>query len=271
MNRCSGSQEHAALEQNETAHGRSPSGTQAVNDKLIKAVRIALRSESAQRDSPAWAVLNIYYETALYEDDDKRWAARLLRMGPGDYSIKWDISLDAWSSNGTIEFSGHEIAQQCARWVENGWDFNTHDADDDPCAHEAEGAQYEWKESEPLIDQEEGDEEFFLLPLQGEVLRRVWAQERAGSTVLRYLDIRRADHCDLYEYVVQEEGNPAVIACSGGLLERSMLKLLVRAEAIPVTASAPYFIEAGRWLDEANKAALEQQQLVRQATFRAAS
>jgi hypothetical protein len=88
--------------------------TQATNDKLVKAVRIALQSVSAQRASPAWAVLNIFYETALHEDDDEQWAIRLLRMTPDDYSIKWDISLDGWSSNGTIDFSGLEIAQQCA-------------------------------------------------------------------------------------------------------------------------------------------------------------
>lgn len=251
--------ENLGLREEEEARARlTTSETQAVNGKLIKAIRVALQAECAHRASPAWATLNVYYETAFHDDDDEKWAMRFLRMTPGDYSIRWDVSLDVWSSDGSISFTGHEIAQQCARWIEMGWDFDTHDVDEDPCAYDVDDVPHEWNKYEALIDQEGGDEDFFPLPLPGEIVRRVWAHKRSGTTVLRYLDIRRTDQRELYEYVVQEEGNPSLIAHSAGLLECSVLKLMVQAEALPVTASPPYFLEAGRWFDEAKKAALKQ-------------
>jgi hypothetical protein len=271
MDRSACLRDQAAVEHKEATIGFDSSASQVVNDKLIKAVRLALQATSSQRQSPACAVHNIFFETARHDDDDEQWALRLLCMTAEDYSVRWDVSLDGWSGNGSIEFSGYEIAQQCARWVEKGWSFNTDDPDDDPCAHDADDAPCTWNEGDPLIDQEDKCEEFFLLPLKGEIVRRVWAQEQDGKIFLHYLDIRRADRYELYEYVVQQEGNPALISHSGGLLERSTLELFVKAEALPVTASAPYFVDADRWLDAATKAGMEATESAYRPDFYAAS
>jgi hypothetical protein len=248
-----------AVEQDKKTAGLTTPRSPIIDRNLIKAVRITLQAVCARRESPAWAVLNIYYETSRHDDDDESWAGRFLHMTSKDYSIKWDVSMDAWSGNGSISFSGYEIAQQCRRWIEKGWDFNTHDCDEDPCTQDVENLHYDWAGGETCISREESSDDFFPLPLAGEIVRRVWAQEQSGSTVLRYLDIRcaSATHCQLYEYVIQEEGNPMPISSSGGFLECLVLKVLVQAEALPITASPPYFVDASRWLDEAKKASLK--------------
>jgi len=219
---------------------------------LIEALHRALQTADAHRSSPAWAVHNIFFQTAHHAEDEIDWAKRFLTMQEDQYSIRWDPRTARWSDDGSIAVSGQSIARQCAFWIANGWDFNKQDEEAEPSLlteDDIHVAQDE-EEDEEMEDAEPNQpkDKSFPLPRRGEIVQRHWPHECNGKIVLRFLDIRPGNAPGRYDYVIQEEDNPRLIAYSAHSLDPYFLKMHVRCDLLPATASAPYIVDKCWWL-----------------------
>lgn len=225
--------------------------------QLINAVLKAMKATPVHRMSPAWAVQHILYETRYVGHVGADWAMHFLEMKPADYSIRWDVSLDVWNDGGAVEFSGREIAHMCAYWVAKGFMFETHNIEQLPDFGRPKGIS---DEAEALRVEDDFDDlgtKDFPLPLPNKIVRYLWIWEYDGHVRLRYLDIRGTDHCGKYEFVVQEEGNPELIAFSQFPVDRHLLELQLYAGLLPITASSPCFRDIKSWFCLVNAACIK--------------
>ena len=196
--------------------------------------------------SPGWAVQVIYWETKDLGRNTADWAMRFLEMKPSDYSIRWDVSMDVWSIGGAVEFSGRDIAHMCACWVAKGFDFEKHNEELLPDFGGQHGPSEEEEPPLEASDDEFGTEDF-PLPPHSYVVRYAWLNERDGHVFQRYLDIRLAEESAGYEFSIQEEGNPELIAFSERPVDRYLLELQLYAGLLPISASAPYIVDSDSW------------------------
>jgi hypothetical protein len=64
---------------------------------LVAAICLALDARNPYPRSPAYAVQCIRRETSAPDEPVLHWIQRFLNMSGGDYSIRWDAQLNAWS------------------------------------------------------------------------------------------------------------------------------------------------------------------------------
>jgi hypothetical protein len=216
--------------------------------QLINAVLKAMKATPVHRMSPAWAVQHILYEAMRTGYVGPGWAIRFLEMKSTDYSLRWDVSLDVWNEGGAIEFSGREIAHICAYWVAKGFSFETHNIELLPDFGRPEGRSDAAEALQVGGDFDDLGTRDFPLPLPNKIVRYLWIREYDGHVRLRYLDIINSDHYGKYEFVVQEEGNPEIIAFAQDPIDRHLLELKLYAGLLPITASSPCFRDINSWL-----------------------
>jgi hypothetical protein len=214
--------------------------SRVADTKLADAVLQALRTPNVHRMSPGWAVQAIYRETKDLKNNAADWVLRFLKMEPSEYSVRWNVSIDTWDIQGVVEFSGRDIANMCAYWVANGFQFDKHNVEHLPNAEGSTRLSEKTGECSLQVMVDELRTMDFPLPLSDQALRYVWIHERDGHVFQRSLVILCVESYATYAFVIEEEDIQEPIAFSEHPVSRYLLELQLYAGLLPITASAPY-------------------------------
>lgn len=205
---------------------------------LIAAVLIALTAKNPHQRSPAYAVQHARNETCRSGDTDWGWAERFLRMSGSEYKVGWATKGTMWTYGSGLSVSGLIIAQHCLAWLQRDWEFNFHKFDDRLQYDDDEFMEMEAKAKQELA---QSDLSCFLLPANGEIVRRVWTSVKGQ---LRMLDIWKSPGVDQYYYAIRDSGSPEILARSIEPHYPHVLKQLLETELLPSFASRPFVMKA---------------------------
>jgi hypothetical protein len=212
----------------------------ALNNALLltAGVCLALNARNPHPRSPAHAVQHIHRETGFIDEPAVLWVQRFFNMHCGDYSIRWDWHQCDWRTDGDQCVGALTIAEDCVYWMQHQWDFATHEIDD----------RFEYTDCWSLEMRDKGLKELshwksgnFILPAQGEMVRRVWRSVCGES--LRMLDIWESLTEGKYHYAIRQQGSPEILARSIAPYYPHVLCKLVEEELAPSYVSEPFIIK----------------------------
>lgn len=159
-------------------------------------------------------------------------------MHCGDYSIRWDWQRCDWGRDGDHRIGGIAIAEDCVYWMQHQWDFATHEIDD----------RFEYTDRWSLALRNKALKELtyfdfgnFILPAQGEMVRRIWKSVYAGPR--RMLDIWESPIEGKYHYAIREQGSAEILARSIAPYYPHVLCKLIEEELAPSSASKPFIVK----------------------------
>lgn len=198
----------------------------------IAAVYRALDAACPHDRSPAYALQILHQGTSSPFTPLLDWIGMILQMSGREVGghIRWETQECRWAIDGVVGISGKTIVRDCVRWYINQLDIDRFPRDDMPYA-----------EDEALLAANpDGIEAIHrsLMPLPGEIARRVWTETIAGKEEVRVFDIwrdRKQPH--EFNWCLRRLGSEGFLAYSAEPLPFWQVAGVIAPRYVPESAS----------------------------------